>query len=98
MKGSVIIYFLTIFLLTTTTVAWAQPQLMAQVEVEQLMRNSFSLRSLLADYAPSDVRLKMRAASPAPASVPAPAHQLEHEPQQPAMAQLPAMPSPAGGV
>ncbi len=48
MKGQAIVYFLTIFLLSTTTSALAKPQLLASVEVEQLMRNSFSMRTLLA--------------------------------------------------
>ena len=50
MKGHTIIYFLIIFLLSTTS-ALAKPQLVASVEVEQLMRGSFSMRALLADKA-----------------------------------------------
>lgn len=48
MKGFAIIYFIIIFLLSTTTSVLAKPQLIASVEVEHLMRNSFSMRTLLA--------------------------------------------------
>lgn len=51
MKGYAIIYFLIIFLLSTTTSLLAKPQLVARVEVEQMMRNSFSMRMLLAGEA-----------------------------------------------
>ena len=48
-KCLAIVYFLIILLLSTTTAAQAKPQLVAKVEVEQLMRNNFSMRMLLAD-------------------------------------------------
>ena len=53
MKGHVIIYFLIIFLLSTTVsfTAQAKPHLLASVEVEKLMHTTFSMRSLLTDEA-----------------------------------------------
>lgn len=48
-KCLAIAYFLIILLLSTTTALRAEPQLIAKVAVERLMRDDFSMRMLLTD-------------------------------------------------